>query len=186
MQPPRCRRAAPALLSQWALAAAAMAWTLLLLLAPYFASRSGPSDFSFRLAAGTYLAGRFVCHQRADRSFHEAAVQLPVCARCFGLYASASAGALIACAVGVLGARRTARSEAITGKRLRGHGRLLVLAAVPTLASVVLEWAGVWRQDPMTRCAAAVPLGIAVGWFVTFHAGQFAGSRQKAAGSLSQ
>ena len=42
-------------------------------------------------------AGR-VCHQRPERSFHVAGVQLPVCARCTGLYVSGAAGALAALA----------------------------------------------------------------------------------------
>ncbi len=171
MQSPRCRGAALGLVSQWTLAAAATAWTLLLLVTPYLASHSDPSDFGFRLAAGTYLAGRFACHQRAARSFHEGAVQLPVCARCFGLYASASAGAVIACAAALLRRARPIASAAASGPRLRRHGRLIALAAIPTLASVVLEWLGIWAQDPVTRCLAAVPLGVVVGWFVTFHAG---------------
>ncbi|MGE5360293.1 MAG: DUF2085 domain-containing protein [Bacteroidales bacterium] len=168
MQPPR-RRAAVRLVSQLVLACAAVAWTLLLILAPLFAARSHPSDATFRLAAGAYFAGSLLCHQRADRAFHVGQVHMPVCARCFGLYASASAGAVFALVAALLD-RRPGRARSATDRPR--HGRLIVLAAVPTVISVLLEVLGIFPQNPAARSVAAIPLGVVVGWFVTFHAGE--------------
>jgi len=56
----------------------------------------------------TYRAGAVICHQQDARSLHVGRVRMPVCARCFGLYAGAGAGALVA-AAWVLAARRPIR-----------------------------------------------------------------------------
>ena len=45
-------------------------------------------------AAAVYAAGSLVCHQRPERSFHLAGAQLPVCARCLGLYVGGFVGAI--------------------------------------------------------------------------------------------
>ena len=71
---------------------AAVVWLTLILTSPVALSRG-------RLPALTlavYQAGSLVCHQRPERSFHLAGVQLPVCARCFGLYLSGAAGLTVA------------------------------------------------------------------------------------------
>ena len=43
-------------------------------------------------AAVVYGVGSFICHQLPERSFHIAGFQLPVCARCLGIYIGVSAG----------------------------------------------------------------------------------------------
>ena len=66
------------------LTCAAVTWLTLLVAAPVAMSRGRLPG----LTLAVYQAGSLVCHQRPERSFHLAGVQLPVCARCFGLYLS--------------------------------------------------------------------------------------------------
>ena len=61
-----------------AIALLAFAWLALLLASPF-----GPIP----LAALTYGIGGFICHQMPERSFHLGGLQIPVCARCLGIYA---------------------------------------------------------------------------------------------------
>ncbi len=139
-------------------AAATIAWLLLLVVSPYLVSHARPGSALFNAGGMVYLAGRIVCHQRADRSFHAWGVQLPVCGRCFGLYAAAILGSVLAA----------------TGRRPSRHRRDWLLrfavAGVPTAASIMLELLGIWPQSPVIRCIAALPLGFTVAWFVGVHA----------------
>ncbi len=121
-----------------------------LLAAPY-AAAAAPGSAPFIAAGAAYLTGRLVCHQQAARSFHLAGTQLPVCARCAGLYAGGVAGAMAA-----LGRRR-----ALAARVAR---RVLVLAAIPTAATVATAWAGWWDAPNVLRALAAVPLGAAIAW----------------------
>ena len=121
-----------------ALAMAAVTWLGLLAAAPYLpAFAAGP----------VYLFGSFICHQIADRSFHLDGAQLPVCARCFGIYGGAAVGAVAASVV------RSARSP---------KAGLVVAAAVPTALTLVLEWTGVWLPSNFTRALAGATLGLAL------------------------
>jgi uncharacterized membrane protein len=61
-----------------ALAVAATGWLALLVFAP---------ALPVAVAGVTYLFGALICHQLPDRSFHVDGAQLPVCARCLGIYA---------------------------------------------------------------------------------------------------
>lgn len=139
---------------------ASWVWTAVLLAVPYASARWPASRGVSAASASVYLAGTFLCHQRADRSFHPWGARMPVCARCFGLYASASAGA----AIGLLGliALREDRARRDVGT-LR---RLVILAALPTAIVWLVEWIG-WAQPPaVVRAALAAPLGAAIGWLV--------------------
>jgi uncharacterized membrane protein len=75
--------------------AAAIVWTIALPLAPWIASRAHTSRGASLLALAVYGIGSFVCHQLRDRSFHLWSAQLPVCARCTGIYFGAAIGALL-------------------------------------------------------------------------------------------
>ena len=135
------------------LPAAAVAWAVLVVAAPWLASASGPADAGMSLSALVYGLGALVCHQQPDRSFHLAGAQLPVCARCTGLYLSAALGIVFAWA-----RARSSRPLPFAGWRMR-----LVWAALPTVATVAFEW---WRPgavSSLVRAAAAAPLGAAVG-----------------------
>lgn len=109
------------------------------------------------LPAIVYEAAGLICHQRPERSFHLVGIQLPVCARCFGLYASGAAGAVMACLAGHSGAGRApARSAAFA----------IVTAAIPTALTLILEWIGLLQPGGVARAIAAVPLGAMAGWLL--------------------
>ena len=110
-----------------------------------------------QLSAVTYLAGSLICHQQPMRSFHSGGAQLPVCARCLGLYVGALIGAIGW--ISISGWRATPRRS--TSALLAPHvvRTALVAAALPTLASVALAWAGVWDGSNAIRAALAIPLG---------------------------
>src|SRR5687767_382083 len=81
-----------------------------------------------------------VCHQRPERSFTLDGQQLPVCARCAGLYVSGAIGAL----AGWLGLRKApARSR-----------ELLFLSAFPTAVTIPIEWLGLSELSNSVRAAA--------------------------------
>jgi uncharacterized membrane protein len=107
-----------------------------------------------------FAAGSLICHQRPDRSFFIDGHQLPVCARCTGLYLSGAIG-LIAWVV--LKGVRQWRPIAIESRRA---ARVIVLAAIPTALSLAAGTLGVWDTANLTRAVLAVPLGAAAGAIV--------------------
>jgi uncharacterized membrane protein len=128
-----------------ALTALAIGWAILIVLAPVLAHGRAPW-----LAALAYQAGALICHQRLERSFHVAGLQMPVCARCFGLYAAGAAGLVLAWAI-----RRTwSRDAARVG---------LALSALPIALTVALEWAGAIETTNLVRVASGLPLGLTAG-----------------------
>ena len=124
------------------LALGATAWLALLIVAPIL---------PVPLAAALYALGSQICHQRPDRSFHLFSAQLPVCARCLGLYAGAGVGSLLA-----LGARVRSRLEALSPRLL------LIGGAIPTALTLLLEWSGAWGASNGARAAAGLPFGCVV------------------------
>lgn len=101
-------------------------------------------------SAGLYLAASHVCHQMAERSFHTAGFQWPVCARCTGLYAAAPFGALLAIA--------SSGWRPVDG-RLR---RWLIAGSLPTAFTLAAEWVWPASMSNEWRALAALPLGAAV------------------------
>lgn len=130
------------------LAVVAGAWLVLLVAAPML-----PAE----LSAVTYAFGSLICHQRPDRSFHLDAFQLPVCARCFGLYAGAALG---------VWARLAFASARVIGWPDPPR-TMTLMALLPTLVTVALEWTGAWQPANLTRALAGVPAGAAVAFVVT-------------------
>ena len=132
-----------------ALTIAALLWVGVLVAAPVAVSRPAlalPATLAYDVSSR-------ICHQRPERSFRLAGVQMPVCARCFGLYASTAFGAVIA-----WGAAQRLRAPAARV--------ILALAAVPTVLTWGLEFAGVAAFSNVSRALAALPLGLAAGWLV--------------------
>lgn len=133
----------------------AAAWVTLLVAAPLLPAAA---------AAVTYALCSLICHQIAERSYYLGAAQLPVCARCLGIYggvAIAAAAALLRTPIGV------------------SAGTMVALGALPTLATVAAEWAGLWQTSNVVRFVAGAPLGAAVGVVViaalaTLHCGECA------------
>jgi hypothetical protein len=130
---------------------AAVAWAGLIVAAPSLASL--PNSGGVYLSASAYWIGALVCHQRPDRSFHLADGQLPVCARCTGLYLSAAVGVVFAWC-------RAAPRRALPFAAWR---RRLLLAALPTAATLVVEWWWPAMTSPLARALAAIPLGAVAG-----------------------
>jgi uncharacterized membrane protein len=128
-----------------AIALASLVWLTLLILTPFL-----PSS----LATLIYAVGSVICHQIPERSFHLAGVQVPVCARCLGIYAGAAAAAVIH----VLGAFTggSARWRILSPQTAR---LVFVLSALPTLETVRLEWTGVWHGTNFVRAIAGVVVG---------------------------
>jgi uncharacterized membrane protein len=116
----------------------AVAWLAALIVAPFLPAAP---------AAFMYLLGSRICHQIAERSFHLDAAQLPVCARCVGIYAGFAAGVLFAPA------------------RVRVR-RVLIVSALPTLITVFAELTALWQPSNAARAMAGTPLGIAIGLVV--------------------
>jgi uncharacterized membrane protein len=128
------------------LTSAAVVWTAAILSAPLLAA-DGQLPM---LTAAIDLTGAVICHQRPDRSFHARGEQLPVCARCTGLYVAGTAGVV----VGWLGV-------AAVPRRIR---LLLAAALLPTVVTLAAEWAGLAESSNLVRAAAGLPLGGVAGW----------------------
>jgi uncharacterized membrane protein len=128
------------------LALAAAVWLVLLILGP---------TLPVPLAGALYAIGARICHQRPERSFHLFAAQLPVCARCLGIYSGAAAGLFVA-----LGAGVRQRLLSISPRTL------LLAGATPTVITLVMEWSGSWAGSNGVRAGAGVALGLAVAFVV--------------------
>ena len=126
-----------------ALVVASILWPLVLAASVWQRAADGPTTWT----AIVHGIGSRICHQKSERSFHTAGVQWPVCGRCTGLYLAVPIGAVIA----------AARRRPADVRRAR---RLLAIAAVPTVLSILFEWAGLPIGN-VTRLLTAVPLGAA-------------------------
>ena len=126
------------------LTGAALMWLMLILMSPVALASGRLST----LTMAVYHAGSLVCHQRPERSFHLAGAQLPVCARCFGLYLSGAVGLVVA----------SRRRGSISGATSR---LLLAMAALPIAVTVALEWLGLIHTTNIVRMLTGLPLGFA-------------------------
>ena len=118
--------------ARWALSACAVAWAIALIVVP----------------DALRPVGAAICHQRPERSFFVSGTQLPVCARCTGLYVGAAFAAPLALTI----------AAGIASARAR---RILALAALPTAVTWTLEVTGVAGFGNVARFIAALPLGFA-------------------------
>jgi hypothetical protein len=142
----------------------------------------------YALTFAVYGTGSVVCHQLPERSFHVWGAQMPVCARCAGIYLGAAIAALVAAAplkrrppyesdsAALVGAARLERHPAnepafpvpaghrFSGAALAGpNARVaLALAAVPTLATLLYEWTTGDTPANWIRALAGIGLGAAV------------------------
>ena len=107
-----------------------------------------------------FAVGSLICHQRPERSFFVGGHQLPVCARCAGLYLSGAFGLVAWIAV-----KTVRRWQSLTiDPRLAA--RVFLIAALPTVISVATGFAGVWDGSNVTRALLAIPLGVSAGAIV--------------------
>lgn len=136
-------------------------WALLLFLVPYAAAEPGGSDARGIVAAAVDAVGRTVCHQRPPRSFHIGGSQVPVCARCAGLYWAVPFGFAAAWR-----RRPHGRGAASTGVHLSRVRGVLIVSTFPTLATIGIEWLNLAQLSNAVRAVAAIPLGLALAWVV--------------------
>ena len=122
---------------------------------------AAPLSHTPRVSAAVYAAGALMCHQRADRSFYIGSAQLPVCARCAGLYAGAVLGVFAWALTAGLRQTPTLRAARVAASpRLR---RALIVSALPTVATVTTAWLELWDPANAVRAILALPLGAALG-----------------------
>jgi len=139
---------------------AAPVWVATLPLATYAATRVHASTLADAFAFGIYAIGMVVCHQKPERSFHLWGAQLPVCARCTGIYLGAALGVVFRSAEASRSAIRMRRARVLTSRFA------LVLAALPTAATLLYEWTTGVTPANAIRFAAGLPLGAVVSWLV--------------------
>lgn len=138
------------------------------------------------ILAFIFAAGSVICHQLPERSFFLDGRQLPVCARCTGLYLSGAAGLAAWLVVKLLrgwrpqtmppasaprntsgGASASAKASADkTAGQARWAMAFLLIAAAPTVVSYLTGVLGVWDGSNLTRAVLAVPLGVVAGGVV--------------------
>lgn len=135
----------------WTVAAAAVLWAAAVVAAPGLARLSGGS------AAVLYALGSLICHQLPERSFHLAGAQLPVCARCLGLYVGGAVGASLWMMASVRRASPWRRGQALT---------FLAAAAAPTAVTAGAAIVGAGDPSNAWRAVLAVPLGFIGGGIV--------------------
>jgi uncharacterized membrane protein len=129
-----------------------MVWVTALGLATVIASRPTVGVAAYGLSAAVYEVGSLLCHQLPERSFHLGGAQLPVCARCVGLYVGAAAAAIVAAGMG--------RSSQ---RRLWDRARvLLFIGAAPTAVTLIYEWLSGHMPSHSIRAASGFPLGAIV------------------------
>ena len=172
-----------------AFVAASVAWALLLPLVPFVASRPHATPIGTALLIAGYAIGSAICHQLPERSYHLWTAQMPVCARCTGIYFGAAIAAVVSYvargfqprdrgpaasapealrrASPKLGESADERRRERAARRRHGTARLtLLIAALPTLATLVYEWATGHMPAHWIRAATGVPLGATAAWMV--------------------
>jgi uncharacterized membrane protein len=129
---------------------ASAGWAAVLAVSTY-AGTHHPSTVVSLSVAAVYAIGSAVCHQLPARSFHLWGAQLPVCARCTGIYVGAALASLLSPSYEVSAFRRTLTARLA-----------LCIAALPTLATLAYEWTTGAAPSNTIRALAGLPLGAAV------------------------
>lgn len=164
---------------RWGFTAAALGWAIVLPFAASLAAAPHAPAGEYVVAAIAYSVGGIVCHQQSGRSFHLFGVQLPVCARCTGIYAGAALAALFFAGRGSAGrafqARRAresagpvfeARQTAADPAAPDAARAVLIAACVPIALTLVFEWTTGITPSNTIRALSGVPLGAAVAWLI--------------------
>jgi uncharacterized membrane protein len=139
--------------------AASIAWAVLLIAIPFAASQPHVSSIEATLIAGVYTLGSLVCHQLPERSYHLWTAQMPVCARCAGIYFGGVVGATASAA-------RAVRAKAAAFNPAWTPRMVLAVAVAPTVLTLAYEWTTGDRPSHEIRAAAGVPIGVVVAWLV--------------------
>lgn len=142
-----------------AFAAAAIGWAVALPVAAAFAAAPHAPAGEYLAAALAYSVGGVICHQQAGRSFHLFGVQLPVCARCTGIYIGAAlAAALFVARFARVGSRRNLARIAPRS--------ILLAACVPVALTLAFEWTTGITPSNVVRALSGAPLGAAIAWLI--------------------
>jgi hypothetical protein len=148
---------------------ASMTWLVALPLATFASSRPYPPTPVYLLSFGTYLVGSLLCHQRPERSFFLWGSQMPVCARCTGIYAGAAIAAL---ALPFVARLKPSRSTGVPpplaseGGALHWARMLLIVSIVPAAATLGYEWTTGNTPPNWIRALSGLPIGVVVAWIV--------------------
>src|SRR5262245_49540486 len=149
--------------------AASIAWAALLVLTPYLTSRPHASTPGTALVLAVYGIGSLVCHQLAERSYRLWSAQMPVCARCTGIYFGAAVSSILFSVARDAG-QKAAASRANVARRLQPSvsavRSVVSIAALPTAATLIYEWTTGVTPSNGLRCAAGAPIGIVVAWLI--------------------
>lgn len=135
-----------------AFVSAALGWAAALPVATFAAAHARAESLPLTLALLVYTAGSAICHQKPERSFHLWAAQMPVCARCAGIYLGAALAA-----AGAAGGRLDAPARSVRASRL-----VLAAASLPTAATLAYEWTSGVMPSNLLRATAGLPLGAAI------------------------
>src|SRR4029453_1629259 len=142
-------------------------WFALIPLATFLAGRASPkTPAGHGLAFMTYAIGSLVCHQRPERSFHLFGVQMPVCARCLGIYAGAATASAL---LWLFSARRSEvlrHDSAISWPGFGVARNALLVSAIPLAATLAYEWTTGDTPANWIRAVSGLSLGAAVAWIV--------------------
>src|SRR5437867_1894183 len=148
---------------------ASVTWFVALPLATFASSRPYPPTPAYLLSFGTYLVGSLLCHQLPERSFFLWGSQMPVCARCLGIYAGA---AIAAIALRLVARLKPSRSTGVPpplareGGALRSARMLLIVSIVPAAVTLVYEWTTGDMPANWIRALSGLPIGVVVAWIV--------------------
>jgi hypothetical protein len=154
---------------------ASVAWAALLVIAPLVAAQAPSTRVEGGFLLAAYAIGGAICHQRPGRSFFLWGEQMPVCARCAGIYVAAAITAIVAAWVAPLKGRPATattvgrRLSAVDGQRFSAASRsrlILGAAAVPVVLSLVYEWTTGHMPSHWARAVTGLPLGAVVAWLV--------------------
>jgi uncharacterized membrane protein len=145
---------------------ASVAWAAMLPLVPFLASRAHASALGTLVVVTVYGIGGTICHQLPERSYHLWTAQMPVCARCAGIYAGAAIAAVVAMAHSApLKPRGHLFRSAALAHTGAGFARTaLVVAALPAALTLAYEWTTGQTPGNLIRMASGIPIGAVVAW----------------------
>ena len=171
---------------------ASVAWFGALPLATLASSQPSQSTVVYLFGFAVYLVGGLLCHQRPERSFFLWGSQMPVCARCTGIYVGAAIFVLTHVAFRRANALRHGLGRDVGRQTLGGNAALvfsggnvaqgfspartreggsparidLIAASIPTAATLAYEWTTGQTPANWIRAAAGIPIGVVVAWIV--------------------
>jgi uncharacterized membrane protein len=132
-------RAAPPI--RGAFASLALLWPVAMAAATRIAALPHRGTGAYLLSAAVYYSGSLLCHQRPERSFYLWGVQLPVCARCAGIYLGAALGVIAALVrLNIMVRLKPDLSCDVASGFSRAARLTLFAASLPTGLTLVYEW----------------------------------------------